>query len=711
VDAESIEYSISTTGIWDYSDWQSARKIIDGKEINCSVTPTLSEGSENYIRWRAKDLLGNGYHISENYQIHVELNNPPMTMLLTPVNKSILKILSPELTWTGYDPDNDSELSYFILLSQNLEDIISLNSSAIIKTLINETTFRIDIPLEDNKTYYWTAIPNDGIDNGTCTSSYYQFKIDTKIELPIVKLLEPIDNSNVTTNTPKLSWELTYSEPSQVTFDIYYKQAIESSNFISKKHLYKNNYKLTTFIFDIPLTHGETYYWTVIPNVNLPDGKLEGICSSGIWSFKVELQKESVFALNLGIATQKLSIDQGNYSSTNISVINRGNIVDTIFVYVDKGILDANVALERANTPIKLNVSEVIMLKLEIFVSEDAKPQNYTISVTAMSNGAALERKDVSVTKTFRLQVIEKAREPINGEELPPEEKGEEIDYLIWSIIIILIILFVSLFLYVYKSRRIPYVKSEILSEPPEHLALPKVTGKPIEIKGLFGAGETGDSELGLTTPIKGAITLNGKTVPAEFQLPKAIFTKDQELKLLREKFLLGDISEETYNKLRTEIESSEDIDITGLEGTEPESEEELLDEIPEDEQEPIIEEPDLGIEEEIPVDVEKSEELDEEKRLPSIDSEIPAEIPVDEEKDKIPEIKSKKKAKKRNRKEEKEKAEGPVEEPVAEDEFHDEQEEVHSFPEDELCITCGQGLDPDMAYCWSCGTKYKKKE
>ena len=53
----------------------------------------------------------------------------------------------------------------------------------------------------------------------------------------------------------------------------------------------------------------------------------------------------------------------------------------------------------------------------------------------------------------------------------------------------------------------------------------------------------------------------------------------------------------------------------------------------------------------------------------------------------------------------------GPVGESVAEDEMHDIPEEVHPFPEDGLCITCGQGLDPDMAYCWSCGTKYENKD
>ena len=59
------------------------------------------------------------------------------------------------------------------------------------------------------------------------------------------------------------------------------------------------------------------------------------------------------------------------------------------------------------------------------------------------------------------------------------------------------------------------------------------------------------------------------------------MLTKKQELKLLREKFLLGDITEDTYNKLRAEIESMEsgDIDMDKIEAeVEAEDEDEYVD-------------------------------------------------------------------------------------------------------------------------------------
>ena len=267
------------------------------------------------------------------------------------------------------------------------------------------------------------------------------------------------------------------------------------------------------------------------------------------------------------------------------------------------------------------------------------------------------------------------------------------------------------MFVYIYRSRRIPYVKSELLSKPPEHLRLPGISGKP---------------EPGLELPAAvgedGVIALEGTAIPMTHRLPKAVLTKDQELKLLREKFLMGDITEETYRELKTEIETSKDI--TELEEVEPESDEVVAEEEPPSDEdlerememamvmaeEPIPTEPGL-VEEEVRA-AKEAEELDKE-----LGGEVVEEKPGLEEENvgeplmtkKRPKLKKKKKGKKNKLKEKIDL--GPVEESVAEDEMHDIPEQVHPFPEDSLCITCGQSLDPDVAFCWSCGTKYEHKD
>jgi hypothetical protein len=82
VDAESIEYCYSIAGIDEYGDWTSAEKIEDSTEIECKVNIPVEEGENNYIKWRAKDVAGNGYTESEDYKI--KINTRPVVIITSP---------------------------------------------------------------------------------------------------------------------------------------------------------------------------------------------------------------------------------------------------------------------------------------------------------------------------------------------------------------------------------------------------------------------------------------------------------------------------------------------------------------------------------------------------------------------------------------------------------------------------------------------------
>ena len=565
VNASSIEFSTSTDGIWEYDDWQFARLTVNGNIIHCSVTPNFFEGEDNYIRWRARDIAGNPYNISNNYQIRIKLNNPPETSLISPRNRSIINTLSPEFVWEYSDLDNDTELYYDIYLSSELDEVIKSNKSAHVVSIFQKTSYTLEIPLNDSKTYYWTVIPNDGITQGICKSIVWQFKINTNVEIPTVTLSSPSINFNVTTTTPKLSWELLYSNPDFISFDIFLSNSPYPTDLYMEENRIAKDYKLTTFIIQTPLTPGETYYWTVIPTANLPDGIIQGECRSGIWNFKAELPTEHVYGLNMRIETKNLTVVQGNYTSTNITISNVGTTVDMIGLSLDKGILEANLALEHLNAPIRLNSNEHITLKLEILVSDDAKPQNYSISINAISNGALSGNKEVSVTKSIQLKVLEKN---VDDEIIDPEDdsgtKTDQyefgiVDIILWSTIIIILILMIAIFLNVYrvnKAKKIPLVKSELLSKPPKHLTLQEATVQSYK-----------ESELPIG--VEAIPTLDTpSTISTQYLLPRAILTNAQKLELLKERLILGEVSEETYKELKTELESKKDITIDEEETT-----------------------------------------------------------------------------------------------------------------------------------------------
>ncbi len=700
VNASSIEFSTSTTGIWDYGDWQSALKTIDDNTIQCSVTPTFAEGTNNYIRWRAKDVVGNGYHISENYQIKIKINHPPIAILKSPKNGTIINTVTPELIWNGSDQDNDTEVKYNLFVSHERSKIITLNGSALLKPDINYTRYRFTTPLIDGLTYYWTVIPSDGIVIGTCISGVWHFKVDTTVEIPIVVLIAPQNNSNVTTTTPKLYWTLNYSNTEIITFNVYSSRSPIQEDILKKENMIAEDYKLTTYIIESPLTPGETYYWTVIPTAQLPDGKLQGRCNSGIWNFIVELPQDKIYKLDMEIETKLLTVAQGNYTSTNITITNNGNTIDMVEVNFNKGTLDANIGIEQSEKLISLNSSESITLKIEILISDEAKPENYTIFITASSNNL----KNVSITRSLIVQVLEKdSIEKEDGDK--DQEKGGESNLMLWVAICGLLILVIVLFVFVYRSKRIPYVKSELLSKPPKHLALPR--------------GRIGDEQEPMLPPVDEesipALDKGGPGIPTEYQLPKAVLTKKQRLDILEERFILGEISEESYKELKIKYEKKEDIteidDLDSGEDTGEEFEEisKVLDEI-EPEIEGEIPEEEMALEELEGLDIEEPIIADEiEKELEGVIEEpglvtfpLEEEFIEDRPEEKKQKLKKKKKITKRKTKTERKP------DRAAMSGFQSIPEKTYPFPVDGLCMTCGESLDPDMAYCWSCGTKYE---
>ncbi len=130
--------------------------------------------------------------------------------------------------------------------------------------------------------------------------------------------------------------------------------------------------------------------------------------------------------------------------------------------------------------------------------------------------------------------------------------------WLIWLVIILIIIISLIVVL-VYKrtkAKEIPTYRAELILTPP--------TPKPSS--GALTLGTEIGVKPGLPTPISQIQTQVGdgkapvpmlapKVAKPVLQLPQATLSKTQQLNLLRERLLRGEISEEIYNKLRSEIE------------------------------------------------------------------------------------------------------------------------------------------------------------
>jgi hypothetical protein len=117
INASSVQFRYSINGIENYSDWISLNKRVDNPIMLCEITLDFDYGDDNFINWRARDVAGNDYVISDDIRIRV--NSPPIVKISSPINNTKFYIDDPvEFDASAtFDPDANDVLSYFWVFS------------------------------------------------------------------------------------------------------------------------------------------------------------------------------------------------------------------------------------------------------------------------------------------------------------------------------------------------------------------------------------------------------------------------------------------------------------------------------------------------------------------------------------------------------------------------------------------------------------------
>ena len=275
VNASSIEYakSIDKGKTWD--SWIPIKGFENSSEIQVTINLDFKNGTENRLKWRACDIVGNGPKESGIYTILIDTSlqrNLPNVKLISPENVSTVIEQNIELKWSLLNPEFE-DVTYDIIL-----DTI-YPPEKINKSDHTTNSYQID-DLENGKTYYWTIRPKKGIELGICYSGIWSFKYDNTVKIPVVNLRSPIDKQTITTIKPTLSWSLSYEGTETVTYDMYL-----STNSIPD--LYRSNHSNTHFIPDPVLEIDKTYFWKIVPIA----GKIIGPASD-IYSFHINIKAQ-----------------------------------------------------------------------------------------------------------------------------------------------------------------------------------------------------------------------------------------------------------------------------------------------------------------------------------------------------------------------------------------------------------------------------------
>jgi len=76
VSAKDLQYQVSQTNTLEYGAWQSTPGGRNAEQIRLSVKALFANGKNNYIRFRAKDVAGNGWTYSKDYNVWVDEERP-----------------------------------------------------------------------------------------------------------------------------------------------------------------------------------------------------------------------------------------------------------------------------------------------------------------------------------------------------------------------------------------------------------------------------------------------------------------------------------------------------------------------------------------------------------------------------------------------------------------------------------------------------------
>jgi hypothetical protein len=275
VDTSSIQYAFSTTDTMQdsFSDWATPAGIIDNagdrSQITVYARPPLKSGTNNFIKWRATDIVGNPYSESSISNIKID-TAPPLITVLAPENGSFYSTRTPEFKWFGYDDasgiSGNCSIEIYKYRSHKKEQLVyehngtvPFNSTSIF-TFISEDEF-------DYGSYSYRVSISDRAGHWSSYSDDLIFHIDTVG--PYVEGLEPGGNEWVGTN-PSFSWSALDSFAG-IDHDFIFELAGDASfnkllyhidgGFDDLKGIFGNTFTLGWD--DQPPLGSGTYFWRV----------------------------------------------------------------------------------------------------------------------------------------------------------------------------------------------------------------------------------------------------------------------------------------------------------------------------------------------------------------------------------------------------------------------------------------------------------------
>jgi hypothetical protein len=224
VNASTIEYAYTTTGHTGYGEWQNAGKTSNGKIIVVKADITFANGTKNYVKWRATDLLENGpsesdpYMESESYKVRIDTslsevyeNHPPTAP--SNVLPTTTIDTTPTVTWDASIDEDDDTITYWIQIGSTENGSETLTWKNVGTDRFYDITKRLNY-----KPYYIQLKSFDGYDFSTI--AYSQMIISTEGNTP-PEPPEELSPQYISDRKPKITWSEAYDADGDTPLTYY----------------------------------------------------------------------------------------------------------------------------------------------------------------------------------------------------------------------------------------------------------------------------------------------------------------------------------------------------------------------------------------------------------------------------------------------------------------------------------------------------------
>ena len=373
------------------------------------------------------DSTGNLFH-AEPVELTIYVNDVPVVHLDSPLENDVITSASVELFWSCTDGDDSQEsIRYDIYLGEYREPLLHVAGTA-------DRSLVVD-GLKDGKIYYWKVIPHDRVGPGSCGCGVRNFQVNLTADLSRASLISPTNSSVINESVIELNWKCFDPLGSSVLFHIYLG---DSPNTLRKKdETGFSVYQLDGF------EDNTTYYWQIIPVT--PAGR--GICSSGIWSFTVDLP--DIHLLEIDVERTVIDVRPGEKLILDPDVKNTGNVDEKIYFKVTGDMC------ERANITdlLVLKTGETKSIRIVLLVPRNITAGTYRPKIVAEFSGN-LEVVTLSIRVTNGDDPGSGADDE-EGEEGTGEAVGSATDTIwTWMVSIFVVLLLVLLLIIVVIIKR-----------------------------------------------------------------------------------------------------------------------------------------------------------------------------------------------------------------------------------------------------------------